>query len=352
MKIYEFEAIDDALDMVTMAGRRTLDAAGRKLSLAAWRKLSLETRNVLTSLGSERKLDITRARELLDEEGAKFETIDPPEEPPIGKPPSDLIYELDSSRDLDVVTWRAMSGLDRYALARVATQGRSERLKRAFDEITGRKPRPSRAPKNSLPPVRQSALPQRPTVRPLVRARRSAAPAIPAPALASSEARASKGPASISNHINARGEAHMVDVGAKEITARQAVARARVNMNPSTFARVVSGETKKGDVLATARIAGIQAAKRTSELIPLCHIVALTKIEVMIELVDRGITIDARVEAMDRTGVEMEAMVAASTAALTVYDMLKGIDRTISFEVALLTKAGGKTGAWNRAMTQ
>jgi cyclic pyranopterin phosphate synthase len=150
------------------------------------------------------------------------------------------------------------------------------------------------------------------------------------------------------SHLTRDGHAHMVDVGAKDVTSRRAVARARVRMGHETFLRLVTGDTPKGDVLAAARIAGIQAAKRTSELIPLCHIVALTRVEVAISL-DGGVAIiDATAEARDRTGVEMEAMVAASTAALTLYDMLKAVDRGMSFDVCLVQKTGGKSGTWQR----
>ena len=150
-------------------------------------------------------------------------------------------------------------------------------------------------------------------------------------------------------HLTRDGHAHMVDVGAKDVTARRAVARARVRMAHDTFLALASGNTKKGDVLAAARIAGIQAAKKTSELIPLCHVVQLTKVEIDITL-DGGIAvIDASAEAKDRTGVEMEAMVAASTAALTLYDMLKAVDRNISFDVCLVSKSGGKSGDFARS---
>jgi cyclic pyranopterin monophosphate synthase len=148
-------------------------------------------------------------------------------------------------------------------------------------------------------------------------------------------------------HLDAKGHARMVDVGAKETTARRAVAEARVRMAKATFARLSAGDTPKGDVLATARIAGIQAAKRTSELIPLCHAIALTKVSVDIELARGEARITATAEARDRTGVEMEALVAASTAALTLYDMLKAIDRAITFEVGLVSKSGGKSGDWS-----
>ncbi len=150
-------------------------------------------------------------------------------------------------------------------------------------------------------------------------------------------------------HLTREGHAHMVDVGTKDVTARKAAARARVRMSPETFLKLAAGETPKGDVLAAARIAGIQASKLTPQLIPLCHSIALTHVEVSIRL-DGGIAIvDAIAEARDRTGVEMEALVAASTAALTLYDMLKSVDRGMSFDVCLVSKGGGRSGDWKRA---
>ncbi|MBK8251473.1 MAG: cyclic pyranopterin monophosphate synthase MoaC [Polyangiaceae bacterium] len=156
---------------------------------------------------------------------------------------------------------------------------------------------------------------------------------------------------SISSHLTDAGEAHMVDVGEKAVTQRRAVASAVVHMGRETYRRLAQQDTPKGDVLAAARIAGIQAAKRTSELIPLCHIVALTSVEVHIELeaATSSVRITATAQATDRTGVEMEAMVAASVAGLTIYDMLKGIDRGMTLdEVKLLEKSGGRTGHYRR----
>ena len=153
------------------------------------------------------------------------------------------------------------------------------------------------------------------------------------------------------SHLDERGQARMVGVGDKPITARTAVARARVVMLPETLAVLRDGSASKGDVLAVARVAGIQAAKRTHELIPLCHAIALTKSEVTFELdeAQAALCIEARVQALDRTGVEMEALTAASVAALTVYDMLKAIDRGMRIEqIALYEKHGGKTGSWTR----
>jgi len=147
-------------------------------------------------------------------------------------------------------------------------------------------------------------------------------------------------------HLDERGQARMVDVGGKDVTQRRAVARALVRMSPATAAAIAAGDAPKGDVLATARIAGIQAAKRTSELIPLCHPLALEKVTVDAEVdaAEGLVTITAEARVTARTGVEMEALTAASVAALTVYDMVKGIERGVEIaSVALLAKTGGKS---------
>ena len=150
-------------------------------------------------------------------------------------------------------------------------------------------------------------------------------------------------------HLNEKGEAHIVDVGGKAITARRAVARATLEARPETIAAIAGGGLKKGDALAVARIAGIMAAKKTSELIPLCHPIALNRVELDIATGDREITILATAETNDRTGVEMEAMTAASVAALTLYDMAKGIDRAMRVStVELVEKSGGKSGEFRR----
>ena len=150
-------------------------------------------------------------------------------------------------------------------------------------------------------------------------------------------------------HLNQKGEAHIVDVGGKDITARRAVARATLEAKPATVEAIAGGTLKKGDALAVARIAGIMAAKKTSELIPLCHPIALNKVEVDITADGATITILATAETNDRTGVEMEAMTAASVAALTLYDMGKGIDRGMRITtVELVEKSGGKSGDFRR----
>ncbi len=148
-------------------------------------------------------------------------------------------------------------------------------------------------------------------------------------------------------HLDESGQARMVDVGDKERTEREARAHAVVRMLPETLTLLLEGKAKKGDVLATARIAGIQAAKRTSELIPLCHQLALTGSKVDFEPDPDGVRlhVEAWVRCLDRTGVEMEAMTAASVAALTLYDMLKAVDRGMVIEsIRLLEKKGGRSG--------
>lgn len=152
-------------------------------------------------------------------------------------------------------------------------------------------------------------------------------------------------------HLDPEGRARMVDVGGKPATDRRAVARARVRMSPQTAAAVAAGDAPKGDVLGTARLAGIQAAKRTDELIPLCHGLPLSFVGVEAEIdADAGevvLTAEARTTAP--TGVEMEALTAASVAALTVYDMVKGVERGVEIaQVVLLEKSGGRSGPWRR----
>ena len=151
------------------------------------------------------------------------------------------------------------------------------------------------------------------------------------------------------SHLDAAGEVHMVDVGGKDTTDRVATAEARVVMEPATRDRLFGGDLPKGDALAVARVAGIMAAKRTAELIPLCHPIAITSVSIEIGSVDDGAHVQATVSTRDRTGVEMEAMTAASVAALTVYDMIKGIDRGAYLDaVRLLAKSGGRSGEWTR----
>jgi cyclic pyranopterin phosphate synthase len=151
-------------------------------------------------------------------------------------------------------------------------------------------------------------------------------------------------------HLNAKGEARMVDVGQKDNTERQAVAVGGVRMQPATLAKIRQQGLKKGDVLAVARVAGIMAAKKTPELIPLCHTILLSNVAVGFDFVgDDFIKITATASSTGRTGVEMEALVAVAISALTIYDMCKAIDRGMQLEqVYLLSKQGGKSGRYLR----
>jgi cyclic pyranopterin phosphate synthase len=148
-------------------------------------------------------------------------------------------------------------------------------------------------------------------------------------------------------HLSSRGEARMVDVAAKSVTEREAVAEGRVIMQPKTLAIVRQGNAKKGDVLGAARIAGILAAKRTHELIPLCHPLPISKVEIELEPDAKlpGVVVTARVKVSGKTGVEMEALTAVSVACLTVYDMVKAVERGMRIEgIRLIEKRGGRSG--------
>lgn len=153
------------------------------------------------------------------------------------------------------------------------------------------------------------------------------------------------------SHFNRKGEAHMVDVGAKPVTHRTAVAEGRILMAPETLELIRSGGHKKGDVLGIARVAGIMASKRTADLIPLCHPLALTRVELDLtaETDPPAVHCRATVETHGQTGVEMEALTAVQIALLTVYDMCKAVDRGMTMEgIRLVRKRGGKSGEWNR----
>jgi cyclic pyranopterin phosphate synthase len=151
------------------------------------------------------------------------------------------------------------------------------------------------------------------------------------------------------SHLNESGQAHMVNVGGKDITSRRAVARCNVQMLPATSTAIASATLPKGDVIATARIAGIQAAKKTSDLIPLCHPLMLSAVTVNISVGEGVVAIEAIVETTGQTGVEMEALTACSVAALTIYDMCKSADKSMVIgELALWEKSGGRSGTFQR----
>lgn len=293
MKLYSFDGVDATLDLLPLAARRALDAVGLKLSLEHWRGLPLESRRALTQEGSVPAVDVQRVVALLPAE--QVTRIERSDEPSISDVPASLSASLGAARPISQALWNALSPLDRYALVKVASRGKPERIDAAYQEIVG-----------------HSAL---------------------------------------STHLAPAGGARMVDVSQKVASHRQAVAETRVSMNADAFARVKHANVPKGDVLGTARLAGIMAAKRTAELIPLCHPLALTKLDLTLELDDArsAIGVRATVEAFDRTGVEMEALTAVSVAALTVYDMLKGIDRGMEIgPTRLVAKSGGRSGDFAR----
>ncbi len=292
--VYAFEAIEEDLPFLPLAARRVLDLLGRKMSLEAWLSLPAGHRQLLVRAGTETRVDESVGAVI---DAAKPAPLAVPAiaDPDGSTPPAALVTALLAAnpvRPLDAARWRALRPLDRYSLCK--STGRPDKLARAYDEIVG-----------------SAAL---------------------APAL---------------THLTSSGEAHMVDVGEKAETSRRAVASACVRTTRETVAAIAAGTLAKGDVLAVARVAGILAAKRTPELVPLCHPVRTTSAAVELVLdAERGeVRVRATVEAMDRTGVEMEAMVAASVASLTVYDMIKSVDRWATIDgVRLEAKSGGKSG--------
>lgn len=290
MHLYKFDEVDSGLKLLPMAARRALDAAGIKLSLHRWLALPLSQRETLTQLGSETAVSVARVTQLL--EGlTDLERFAPPSEPPSNRTPEHIVAAFGEARPIPDATWSALTPLDRFSLNKVSIRGRPNRLQAAYQELIGH--------------------------------------------------------SATSTHLDPAGGARMVSVSAKPHSLRTALACSEIRMSEQAFARLLAGDNPKGDVLATARIAGIMAAKKTADLVPLCHPLALTKVAVTLEkqTESRSVTVEARVEAFDRTGVEMEALTAASVAALTVYDMLKAFDRAMAIgPTRLLEKSGGRSG--------
>ena len=295
MKLFRFDGVDASFDLLPLAARRALDHAGSKLSLEGFRSLSRGEREELVELGSGDQVDVARVSEIALAARPPGERMTPQGDPPAVAPDDGIMAAFGSSRLIPAASWAALSALERYALAKVASSKNAERLAQAYDEIIG-----------------QSAF---------------------------------------SSHVAPEGGVRMVGVGKKEPSLRHAEAESSVRMNAEAFERASRADAPKGDVLGTARVAAIMAAKRTSELIPLCHPLSLTKIDVQLSLDAEALRINVAVtvECFDRTGVEMEALTAASVAALTVYDMLKTFDRGMEIGPTRLTqKSGGRSGDFVR----
>jgi molybdenum cofactor biosynthesis protein MoaC len=297
--VFAFERIGRELELMPLASRRAADQAGLRPSLDSWKGLNRQLRQALVDLGSAPRVDTKSVAEVLAAARPPAERIEPVSDPGAAVLPDGLLALLGPARPLSPAVWSALGPLERYALVKVARRGEAERVAEAYDEIVG-------ASANS-------------------------------------------------SHLDASGKVRMVSVSEKQPAARRAVAGAKVSMNAEAFERLLRADAPKGDVLATARLAGIMAAKRTPDLIPLCHPIAITRVDVALELEPklRAVSIRATVEAFDRTGVEMEALTAASAAALTVYDMLKAFDRNMLIGgTRLLEKSGGRSGDFRAPAAQ
>jgi cyclic pyranopterin phosphate synthase len=284
--VYAFES-DDSLSTMPLSARRTLDVLGRKLALQGWLSLSLDARTRIARAGvaDEVERGVLQALEGATPAAANIEAVPDPD---LTHPPPELVAALGATRPLHDTAWNALRPIDRYALVKCAH--RPDKLARAYDAIVG---------------------------------------------------------STVLTHLTGEGAAHMVDVGAKAETRRRAVASGRVRTTRAVVEAVVSGAVPKGDVLAVARVAGFMAAKKTADLIPLCHPVRVTSAVIDIEpdATREELRVTATVEALDRTGVEMEAIVAVSVTCLTIYDMIKSADRWATVEaVRLEAKSGGKSG--------
>jgi len=297
-RLFDFEGIDRNLDLVPLAVRRLLDHLGAKLSLDGWRSIELESRHVLLALGSADRIDPHKARTTLASARPSPRAIDPSADPTPEVVPEQLAARLGEDGPLDEDTWRRLSPLERWVLEHVSNSKHPERLVPAVREILADRNR------------------------------------------AADEGRQL-------THLNRLGEVHMVSIVDKPVTLRRAVAISRIVMSEQAHRCLLEGNARKGDVLGAARIAGIMAAKQTSALIPLCHPVPLTQVELDIRPDQSEPWVDLRAEAtvLGRTGVEMEVLMAVSVAALTVYDMLKSVDRGMVIgPTRLLEKSGGTSG--------
>ena len=291
VRIYVIDDVDERLELMPMSARRALDCAGLRVSLKSWQAAPLASRLQLAELGSDVKVDVRAVEQLLTDNELERHEIEVLADPSPLATPSEVGAAFGVERPIPDAVWASLSPLDRCALRKVAKKPRAARIEAAYDEIVGK--------------------------------------------------------SALSTHLAPRGGVRMVNVSAKEESHRVASACSSVTMNQEAFSKLVAEENPKGDVLGTARLAGIMAAKRTSELIPLCHPLRVTKVNVSLEsdAKTQKVVILTRVECIDRTGVEMEALTAASVAALTVYDMLKAFDKSMTIgPTKLVRKSGGRSG--------
>lgn len=294
VKLYRFDDVGENFDLVPLAARRALDVAGRKLSLESFRNLSLSARRALTTLGSEDRVDVSAVLELVGNAVPAAEIVATLPEPSDDAPPETLVAALGPERPLPHPSWRALVALDRYVLVKVLSSKTPGRLDEAYQEIIGR--------------------------------------------------------SAWSSHLAPDGGVRMVRVTDKPATLRSARAESWVTMNGAAFRALAEHAAPKGDVLGTARLAGIMATKKTSDLIPLCHPLALSHVALEFDLEADSSRLHVRcaVETTGPTGVEMEALTGASIAALTVYDMLKSLDRAMTLgPCRLLEKSGGRSGDYS-----
>ena len=247
VKLYRFD-VEDPFELLPLAARRALDHAGRKLSLEGFKSLPRSAREELSALGSAEVIDVDAVRRIVSAGAPPPAVIDAVLDPSPSAPPPELLEAFGAERPVPAASWSALSSLDRYALAKVAFGQNPERRDKAYAEIIG-----------------QSAF---------------------------------------SSHVAPGGGVRMVAVGGKEPSRRRAEAESRIGMNAEAFERVASQSAPKGDVLGTARIAGIMAAKRTAELVPLCHPLSLTRVDVQLSLdaAARAVNVAVAVECFDRTG--------------------------------------------------
>ena len=398
--VFPFEDTGETpLALLPLAARRALDFVGFRLALEGYQSLTLDDRAALAVAGSADHVDAGAVERIIKRSTMPATRIKPVADPDPTNPPDQLTTALGSRRAIEPLTWSKLRSLDRYTLVHVMRRSIAHddpsRLEAALLEILPKRDRVTAAPRRererelprrrdsredddaspapsaksplsnreglpaalggafgidfesrspSAPPRQEAPLSGRDDYRSGARAISDVPPVLARPRSNRPDPRDDA--PSISTHLTDEGDVHMVDVAHKAPSLRRATATGLVRMRPETAQRVARNDAPKGEVLATARIAGIMAAKNTPHLIPLCHPIALTSVEVLIDIdAPAGIVnVTVVTECFDRTGVEMEALTAVSAACLTVYDMLKGIDRELSIsDIRLVSKSGGKS---------